>query len=337
MMQPLYSVFPEIAQRETRAAIVPITQGNTPMGRYAFLELYYNDPGCDCRRVLIQVVEESDYQTILATINFGWESAEFYARRLGGDEKSAAEIRAASLDPLNPQSSLAESMLALFRHNVRADPSYVDRLARHYRMFKEATTPSASGAGAELSPAPQEPAPRTPQSDAGDSPLLHHYTSIHQRIPKDRGERYDEVVAMIRSFGQEHLDVELTGFVLELWTRICRRKTNDCRCGKPEVCAAAATHVIARMNFLFDKSQPVHLTFDTICDFFQAKKTTVGGKASEIERTLRLRQHNELGLCRRDILETFTNVRFSNGIVLSWKSAKDMNYLPPDARIEDLF
>ena len=134
----------------------------------------------------------------------------------------------------------------------------------------------------------------------------------------------------------EHLDAELTGYVIELWTRICRRKAGDCVRGKPVVWAAAVTHVIARMNFLFDRGQPVHLTFDTICDFFQTNKNTVGGKASEIERTLRLRQHNEPGLCRKEFLDTFTTIRLSNGLVLSWKMAKEMGYVPAEARVEDL-
>jgi len=89
------------------------------------------------------------------------------------------------------------------------------------------------------------------------------------------------------------------------------------------------------MNFLFDRKQPVHLTFDTICGFFQTNKTTVGGKATEIERTLRLRQHNEPGLCRREFLESFTMLQLSNGMVLTWKMAKEMGHLPANAKPED--
>jgi len=129
---------------------------------------------------------------------------------------------------------------------------------------------------------------------------------------------------------------ELTSFAIELWKRICRRKSADCTRGKAEVWAAAITHVIARMNFLFDRSQPVHLTFDTICDFFQAGKTTIGGKATAIERTLRLSQHCEPGLCRSKLIETFTMVRLSNGMVLTLAMAKQMGYLPADASPEDL-
>ena len=85
------------------------------------------------------------------------------------------------------------------------------------------------------------------------------------------------------------------------------------------------------MNFLFDRSQPVHLAFDTICQEFQANKNTVTGKATGIERQLRLRQHHEPGLCRREYMAAFTMVRLSNGMVMSWEMARQMGYLPPDA------
>ena len=100
------------------------------------------------------------------------------------------------------------------------------------------------------------------------------------RIPVEKRERFEEVALMLDRFGQSHLDPELTGFTLELWRRLCRRQTIDCRRGKAQVWAASVVHVVARMNFLFDRAQPVHVTFDTICASFQANKTTVGGKAS---------------------------------------------------------
>jgi len=157
--------------------------------------------------------------------------------------------------------------------------------------------------------------------------------STVQQIPSERLERFNEVAALIDQFGQQHLDAELTGFTMELWRRVCRRKAPDYRRGKAAVWAASVVHVIARVNFLFDRHQPVHLTFDTICGFFQTNKTTVGGKATEIERTLRLQQHSEPGLCRSEFLESFTMVRLSNGMVLPWKMAKAMGYLPPDATL----
>lgn len=160
--------------------------------------------------------------------------------------------------------------------------------------------------------------------------------TTQNRIPSERLERFNEVANLLEQFGQQHLDAELTGFTLELWKRLCRRKAPDCLGGKAEVWAASVIHVIARMNFLFDRKQPVHLTFDLISGFFGVNKNTIGGKATEIERALRLAQHSEPGLCRRQLVEQFTNVRLANGMVLSWQMAKEMGYLAADASVEDL-
>src|SRR3954470_17919078 len=96
--------FPEVAARETRTINLGSPQNGLPAGSYGFLELYCNDPACDCRRVLLQVRTEHDPNKVLATINYGWESLDFYRKWLHGDRKGAREITEASLDPINPQS-----------------------------------------------------------------------------------------------------------------------------------------------------------------------------------------------------------------------------------------
>ncbi len=45
------------------------------------------------------------------------------------------------------------------------------------------------------------------------------------RLASVHRKRFDEVAALIDQFGREHFDDELTEFAIELWTRICRRKT----------------------------------------------------------------------------------------------------------------
>jgi hypothetical protein len=54
-MVPFYTEFPDLAAEETRYAIVR-GHSRLPDGEYAFLEFYCNEPGCDCRRVFINVV-----------------------------------------------------------------------------------------------------------------------------------------------------------------------------------------------------------------------------------------------------------------------------------------
>lgn len=150
------------------------------------------------------------------------------------------------------------------------------------------------------------------------------------RIPAEKKPIHDEIAAMLAGFGAEHLDAELTGYVLELWARVCRTSKLDPRRGRPGVWAAAVTHIIARMNFCYDRAQPVYLKLDTICDFFGAAKTTVGSKASEIEKTLRLGQF-EPGLCRSEFTDMFRFVTFPNGLVMPLRLAKKEGLVLPDA------
>ena len=135
-MTPFYTRFPELAARETRCAHVITRGGPLPVGEYAFVEFYCDDPGCECRRALLEVTTPQAPQTALAIINYGWESAAFYTRRLHGDAEAGRQITEACLDPLHPQSRYADHLLDVFRNEFMTDPAYVARLARHYEMFK---------------------------------------------------------------------------------------------------------------------------------------------------------------------------------------------------------
>ena len=99
--------------------------------------------GCCCK-----VRAEHQPNKVLAAINYGWESVAFYTRWLHGDRMGAREIKQASLDPLNPQSSFAPTFLGLFRTVVLQEKAYIQRLQRHYAMFKQdlAQKPSVSSA-----------------------------------------------------------------------------------------------------------------------------------------------------------------------------------------------
>jgi hypothetical protein len=134
VLRPFTSRFPELGMKETRVAIFP-DEDDPMMGRYAFIELYCDDEACDCRRVIFQVVDESDPSKILASINYGWESPEYYARWMGSSE-DARKMAGATLDPLLPQSSHSRFFLKFLNGLVLRDPAYVERLKRHYAMFK---------------------------------------------------------------------------------------------------------------------------------------------------------------------------------------------------------
>ncbi len=136
-MIAFHTRFPELAARETRCLHVLADGGPLPKGEYGFLEYYCTDPDCDCRRVLVRVTTPQAPDTALATINYGWESPEFYTDWMHGDEQAGRDITAASLDPLHPQSKYADWLLDYFQTMMITSPEYLARLARHYELFKQ--------------------------------------------------------------------------------------------------------------------------------------------------------------------------------------------------------
>ena len=134
-MIPFMERFPDLAARETRCATVS-GRADIPDGEYGFLELFCDEPGCDCRRVMIDVLRaDTELNKIWATINYGWENIEFY-KKWGGSSVTAANSKGPFLDPMNPQTPFSPALLNLFRLLLES-PDYASRIQTHYRIFRQ--------------------------------------------------------------------------------------------------------------------------------------------------------------------------------------------------------
>ncbi|MCX5919680.1 MAG: DUF6398 domain-containing protein [Deltaproteobacteria bacterium] len=147
---------------------------------------------------------------------------------------------------------------------------------------------------------------------------------MDQKEKKQR--RIQEVRSLLDQFSKQHLSPQLSQYVFELWEQIGRKRNYIITGGKKEVWASAVVYVIARLNFLFDKDNSSFLPPDTICKFFDTKKTTVSARASDIEKVFKIRMGHE-GLCNPEISDSLSFVRLPNGLVLSKKMAKEMGIL----------
>jgi hypothetical protein len=118
---PFVRFFPQQAVAETR---VLTTRGHPvlPDDEYGLLESYCVEAGCNCRRVMLNVVARRQ-QAVLASISHGFDRDKAWAGPF--------------LDPLNPQSRYADVLLGLVEQ-VLADPGYVARLEAHYYQVKGA-------------------------------------------------------------------------------------------------------------------------------------------------------------------------------------------------------
>jgi len=134
-MVPFYARFRSLAFREMRTVLLR-GHHSLPDREYGFLEFYCNERGCDCRRVILQIVTPETGTRAWASISFGWEGPAFYKKWMSGDANAAAGMAGVTLDPLNPQTEHSQALLRLFRDVVLRDSAYVQRLKHHYEIFK---------------------------------------------------------------------------------------------------------------------------------------------------------------------------------------------------------
>ena len=107
-MVPFGKRFPELGATETRFVKV-LPQPDLPGGEYSFVEFYCDEPGCDCRRVIIQVLRpETGWSKVWATIGYGWGERVWTSIETGSAATTtrlsslATDMKGPYLDPLQP-------------------------------------------------------------------------------------------------------------------------------------------------------------------------------------------------------------------------------------------
>ncbi len=134
--------FPELGWKETRSATVfPSNSYELPADEYGLIEAYCSDKNCDCQRVFLNIASRKK-QEIIAVVTYGWETEAFYQKWFGGGDSEMSRMAVKEMVGLglnfgSPQSKYAKAALKLVE-NVLQDPYYVERIKRHYKMFKEA-------------------------------------------------------------------------------------------------------------------------------------------------------------------------------------------------------
>lgn len=134
----LHDYLPELAERETRTVtIFPESGFDLPPADYGLVEMFCDEPGCDCRRVMFYVIS-SRTRTVEAVVAYGWESRKFYRDWIGMDDPLIIDdLRGPALNFGSPAASHAPEILKMLKEAVLSDSAYVDRVKRHYALFRE--------------------------------------------------------------------------------------------------------------------------------------------------------------------------------------------------------
>ena len=151
-MIPFSNRFPKLAEVETRRVLVlgDDNEWDLPVGTYSFLESYCGDSKCDCRRVFLNAAytrkdsPRREAPRILATIGYGWDSLDYYANwfKMGNsemdetDESIIRDLKGPILESGSFYSEYSERLLRFFKESTVKDTFFVERLKRHYALFK---------------------------------------------------------------------------------------------------------------------------------------------------------------------------------------------------------
>lgn len=130
-------LFPDIAKSETRTLTVSEhSDYDLPAAHYTFIEMFCDEPGCDCRRVFFYVVS-SLREGPEAVIAYGWGSTAFYEKWMGDDDPLYIEqLKGPVFNLSSPRSGLANAVMELCKNELLNNEEYMERVKRHYQMFR---------------------------------------------------------------------------------------------------------------------------------------------------------------------------------------------------------
>lgn len=137
---PLFRRHDAAAWLEMRSVTFP--RNNTwciPPGTYALVESFCDEDDCDCRKVMVAFLDTGSGQ-IIATIGYGWESAEYYTTWMLGDYETGVKLAGSYIELGARQSAHSHACLAWWKDMITSDEKYRERIHRHYRLFKNQQT-----------------------------------------------------------------------------------------------------------------------------------------------------------------------------------------------------
>ena len=134
-LEPFDVICHDVARAEMRVCEVPGSASSRLGGKYFLREFYCTEPGCDCRRVLVQFMKDTEPGRVAASINYGWGRAKFY-KKWSRDPVLWREMAGATLEPLAEQGPHANELLKIFSRIIQ-DRQLVAAFRRHYALVKK--------------------------------------------------------------------------------------------------------------------------------------------------------------------------------------------------------
>ncbi len=133
-----HECFPNFGDKQIRTLTV-FDESNPalPKGEYGFVTFYCRDKKCDCRRVLICVLQpDLPLDQPLAKLSYGWEPPAFYKKKFPSlPPDMLVSFKGPALDYAQKPTPIANELLQAFIFMLK-DQKYAQRFKFQYARFK---------------------------------------------------------------------------------------------------------------------------------------------------------------------------------------------------------
>jgi hypothetical protein len=108
------------------------------------------------------------------------------------------------------------------------------------------------------------------------------------RVPQEMQPIFERIVGITDNFCSEHLNQEYADLCRQMTATLCRKRPSPLASGAVEIWASSIVYTVGKVNFLFDKSQKLHIRAERLCELLGASKATVSAKAKRIVTILKI-------------------------------------------------
>jgi hypothetical protein len=109
-----------------------------------------------------------------------------------------------------------------------------------------------------------------------------------EAIPGSVEPFYSAIVNLTDAVCNQYLNSEYAELSRRLTTTLARKRPSPIVRGKPEIWACAIIYALGTVNFLFDKTQTLHMRADELCAAFGVTQSSGASKAKVIRDTLKM-------------------------------------------------
>lgn len=112
--------------------------------------------------------------------------------------------------------------------------------------------------------------------------------SKSENVPAAMKPRFDEIMALTEVFCSQHLNDEYALVCRQMAAALARKRPSPLVTGKANTWAAGIVQTVGSVNFLFDRSQTLHMRSDDLATGFGLSKSTVANKSKQIKDLLKI-------------------------------------------------